>query len=240
MDLNILSKRVVIAAFTVLFIGCNNDDEISQMRLTEENSNDIFAKQGETKPFNAANPYDVAGELHNQILELYFEQEYLPENIEDVDEEIHALILEKTGVSDSLYLDLSVIEDILAVPYSSFLEIVDNPALSSYGQSGFIDFVDSLLLVKSAPYEDLYDFITQYESDVLLDTLLSTNEKRIFLTTTSIIRYSIYFEKRRKDKDWESSVGNIAAAMSGAYEDSISAVTLALVAGLSKDIVTVP
>ena len=64
---------------------------------------------------------------------------------------------------------------------------------------------------------------------------MSSEDKRIILTTTSIIRYSAY-KKKRKDKDWETSVTSIAAAVSGSDECIIVlALKMAATVGLSKN-----
>jgi len=93
-------------------------------------------------------------------------------------------------------------------------------------------FITSLFLLVEEEYEDIHDFVVSYELSVINNSEFNDEDKRIILTTSSLSRYSFYYEKKRKDKDWETSVGNIMAGLSGALENSLTAVNSALVTGI--------
>src|SRR5690606_9318290 len=158
-----------------------------------------------------------------------------PATIEDIDDEIQSLIRANAIITDSLSLILPEADTIIAIldsPYVYLPDIMDSSDLTNNAKIQFTDFIDDLLLISDEEYEDIYEFIVLYEASVFSDVGYTHNDKRIILTVTAIIRYSFYYGKGRKDKDWETSVGNIVAGTKGALEDSISAIRMALVAGL--------
>ncbi|MNW08315.1 hypothetical protein D3C71_2050780 [compost metagenome] len=69
-------------------------------------------------------------------------------------------------------------------------------------------------------------------SDAQADTALTTTDKEIVLTVLSIAEASLLYGKERKDKDWETSVGNIVAAARGAQHGTPCALRLSLTAGM--------
>ncbi|WDO12336.1 hypothetical protein MH928_13505 [Flavobacterium sp. WW92] len=64
------------------------------------------------------------------------------------------------------------------------------------------------------------------------DTALTPGDKEILLTVLSITEASLLYGKERKDKDWETSVGNIVAAARGAQHGTPYALRLSLTAGM--------
>lgn len=95
--------------------------------------------------------------------------------------------------------------------------------------------MSSLKLLENDEYERIYQFIIFYESTVIASDQFTSEDKRIILITSSISRFSLYYGRKRKDKDWDSSVGNRAGAFSGAVSNSLTAVTNALVAGIMSN-----
>ncbi len=239
MDIHSLNKWIIAFILPILLISCNSDESVEDYKSSIENN--ILGKPGIFSPSNSLNPYDSVGNLHNEIVDIYLSANHTHTSVEDINDEIQTLIMASTTVSDSSSLILpgtDVIADILSSPYTSLMDIIDNSDFTSYAKIQFADFVDSLMMMSEEEYEDLYEFITLYESSVLIDIALNSNDKRIILTVTSLVRHSFYYSKKRKDKDWETSVGNIAAGTGGALEDSIAALRMALVTGLSKSIIS--
>src|SRR5690606_29453506 len=103
------------------------------------------------------------------------------------------------------------IEEILDSPESSLLNIVGTSILTNNAQSDLLDFIEALFENKEDEFESLYTFITSFETEISTGSQFNNEDKRVILTLCSIARYSVYYEKKRKDKDWEISVGNIIA-----------------------------
>lgn len=239
MNIHSLNKWIITFILPILLISCNSNESVEDYKSLIENN--ILGKPGIFSPSNSLNPYDSVGILHNDILDIYLSANHTHTSVEDIDDEIQSLILASTVVPDSSSLILpgtAVIADILNSPDTSLTNIIDSSAMTSYSKIQFEDFIDSLMMMNEEEFEDIYDFITLYESSVLINISLNSNDKRIILTVASLARHSFYYSKKRKDKDWETSVGNIAAGTGGALEDSVAALRMALVTGLSKSIIS--
>lgn len=239
MNIHSLNMWIITFILPILLISCNSDESVEDYKSLIENN--ILGKPGIFSPSNSLNPYDSVGILHNDILDIYLSANHTHTSVEDIDDEIQSLILASTVVPDSSSLILpgtEVIADILNSPDTSLTNIIDSSAMTSYSKIQFEDFIDSLMMMNEEEFEDIYDFITLYESSVLINISLNSNDKRIILTVASLARHSFYYSKKRKDKDWETSVGNIAAGTGGALEDSVAALRMALVTGLSKSIIS--
>lgn len=239
MNIHSLNKWIIAFILPILLISCSSDESVEDYKSSIENN--ILGKPGIFSPSNILNPYDSFGSLHNEILDIYLSGNHNHTSIEDINSEIQSLILASTVVLDSSSLILpgtEVIADILNSPDTSLTNIIDSSAMTSYSKIQFEDFIDSLMMMNEEEFEDIYDFITLYESSVLIDISLNSNDKRIILTVASLARHSFYYSKKRKDKDWETSVGNIAAGTGGALEDSVAALRMALVTGVSKSIIS--
>lgn len=240
MNIHSLNKWIMAFILPILLTSCNSDESVEEYKNTLESN--IHGKSGILfSPSNSSNPYDSVGVLHNDILDIYLSGNHTHTSVEDIDNEVQSLIMASTIVSDSSALILpgiDVIADILNSPDTSLTNIIDSSDFTGYAKIQFADFVDSLMMMSNDEYEYIYDFIILYESSVLTDTSLISNDKRIILTVTSLARHSFYYSKKRKDKDWETSVGNIAAGTGGALEDPVAALRMALVTGLSKAIIS--
>lgn len=69
-------------------------------------------------------------------------------------------------------------------------------------------------------------------SDTHPDPGLTSGDRDMLLTILSITEASLLYTKERKDKDWETSVGNIVATARGAQHGTPCALRLSLTAGM--------
>ena len=88
----------------------------------------------------------------------------------------------------------------------------------------------SALKAALADQRKVTDYILSSESLILRDSGIPACEKKMLLTTSAIIRQRLDVEKRkkRKDRDWELSIGHIAATSYGAKYGRANAITSAL------------
>ncbi|MNR45584.1 hypothetical protein D3C85_1644470 [compost metagenome] len=104
--------------------------------------------------------------------------------------------------------------------------------MTSLAKNSLSNFMNDALLWDNVPYEDIHQLILLYELSVMNNDLFNTEDKRIILTTSSITRYALYYDEERKDKDWGASVGNRVGGVSGAINNSSTALSRSLVTGI--------
>ena len=228
----------------LLTFSCTSDTVNSEEIITRGTAEKKLKKaQSLEETLTAENPsniYDLAGKLHNEILDVYLNENYQYYRIPLISQQICAIVNANTEFS-FLNLDdqpacLEKCQDIANDPQMKFDESIANSSLSNLAKVSFSDFMETLLFLEGANYETVHQFIVSYESGVMADAQFSDEDKRIILTTASITRYSLYYEGRRKDKDWESSVGNRAGAFMGAIDNLDSAVGRSLVIGIMANL----
>lgn len=230
-----------LVILTLLIVSCTNDSidytERIESKLSNEKSGKLTRTMQNLSPENSENAYDFAGKLHNDILEIYLPGNYQYTTIAEVNQQIESIVATNTNLL-ALNLDgnstvnLEEIYEIITNPQSKLEGAIANSSLTSIAKLSLSNFMNTITTLENEEYESLYQTIVSYESSVMTDSQFTNEDKRIILTTSSVVRYSLYFAKERKDKDWDSSVGNRAGGVSGALENSSAAVTRSLVTGI--------
>ncbi|KIA95603.1 MULTISPECIES: hypothetical protein [unclassified Flavobacterium] len=227
---------LLILIFPFIAISCTNDGNVDDLS-TNKKVNFKKPKMILQGPENDANPYDSIGRLHNEVLEIYLAANSGSITIEDIMVQIQSIGLSNTFniVQDcSAPTSINIINTILSDPLNNGDTIIENSVLSPQAKTKIKIFLNSLAMIQSNPYDDIYESITTYESEIISNHLLNNVDKRVMLTTASIARYSIYYEKK-KDRDWDSSYGNHIGGIIGALDPSLSPVIMALVIGLAQN-----
>lgn len=232
---NLLSL-VIIAS---LLISCNTEDIENTENLENSTAKEKSIKTGKMltglQPENTANPYDVAGKIHNDILDAYLTGYHTCSTIAQVSQKVDSI--------SALNNDLLSLETSSPIIYGEIQEIIDNPQIeleqaiasspmTSTAKDCLTGFMASMLLWEVNEYSVIHQSIISFEASVMSNSQFSNEEKRIILTTSSITRYAIYYTRERKDKDWETSVGNRVGAVQGAVVNSFAAVKRSTVAGI--------
>ncbi|MBU0941519.1 MAG: hypothetical protein KKD36_08815 [Bacteroidetes bacterium] len=225
----------------LLIVSCTNDSINDTERIENKVANKKSGKLNRTmqnlSPENSANEYDIAGKLHNDILEIYLTDNYQYTTIAEVNQRIKSIVAANTSLSAlnldaNSAVDLEEINEIITNPQSKLQGTIANSSLTTIAKLSLSNFMNTVTTLENEEYESIYQTIVSYESYVITDPQFTSEDKRIILTTSSLVRYSLYFAKERKDKDWDSSVGNRAGAIVGALENSSTAVTRSLVTGI--------
>lgn len=222
-----------ILIFPFIIMSCNTEENTEDLPLNKKVN--FQRKDTVVRPENADNPYDSVGRLHNEVLDIYLATRSVSKTTEDIMAQIQSITSSDSIniVQDCNRLSiLDTINFIVANPQNSAVSIIDNSILSSDGKDNLLEFIELLDVIKTSEYEDIYQFIASYESEILSSTILNNYDKRVILTTSSIVRYSMYYDKK-KDRDWDGSVGNFIGAIVGSLDSSLSPVTMALVVGIS-------
>ena len=189
-------------------------------------------------PENPENVYDYVGKLHNDLLETYLAGNYQYSTISQISEQIETI---STANSDLMLLNLErgvpvnleEIQEIVNNPEAKLDEVIANSSMTTAAKISLSSFMNAALLWKNEEYGAIYQSIISYESAVMTNTEFSGEDKRIILTTSSIARYSLYYDKKPPyDEDWGTSVGNRVGGVSGAIDNSLTAISRSLITGI--------
>lgn len=226
---NFLLMLVIIVS---LLVSCTNENMDENTTLVENSLGKTKSTHSgkmiqTTSPENPDNPYDIAGKIHNDILDSYLTASYPFTTIVQISHTVDSI--------SASHNDFSILEATLPWNFGEIQETVDTPhlkleqAIANSGMTNaakicLANFMNSIVLWETDEYEVIHPTLILFETSVINNTQFTNEDKRIILTTSSIARYSIYYAKEIKDKDWGTSVGNRVAALQGAIANSSTAV----------------
>lgn len=226
---------VILPVFT---IGCS--DEYTNQKIETSQATRSF-KTSDLTTQKSVDPFDRAGEIYNNILDTLDRSSFNPHSIAEVVRLVDSVSKQYSE------LDLLSTETILSKRLSEIKWILNHKDASNDAvinkmltratiredaRKSFSLFVKSLMPRADDPYENVRLMILSYEKYVMDNTEFNSDEKRILLTTTSVVGYSV--DRKRKDKDWETSITKIAATVSGANQDIVLSLKMALTVGICQ------
>ncbi|WP_428229142.1 hypothetical protein [Flavobacterium sp.] len=228
-------KNFLISMLAVLALSCTNDydreDSISNFKTRD----DLSKKNAGLNPENAANAYDITGKIHNDLLDAYLSGNFSDNTISAVSSKIDSISFLNSDLQNlpSHYpANFQEIQEMVDSPEVQLEQIIANSSMSTASKNCLSDFMSSAALWQNSDYEAIHPSIISFEAAVTNNPQFTAEEKRIILTSSAITRYSLYYASERKDKDWETSVGNRVGAVQGALSNSATAVTRSLLAGI--------
>ena len=189
--------------------------------LVEEGGTASLQTEARAKSIGTStNPYEASGavfaEIYEKLLDSVAEQ-----NLGSILATAHTVNGFNTlYLSGYLPLTSSQIEAVVHNSKTNFDALNNILGMSPQGFGRLTAMVNGLQDLKndSASYESAVSFILNLESGILTATDLTEQERRITLMTTALVLQKLDVEKRkkRKDRDWELSIGHIAATAYGA------------------------
>jgi len=228
-------KNFLISMLAVMALSCTNDyareDSISNFKKEDAHTK----KNAGLNPENTANAYDIAGKIHNDLLDAYLSGNFSDNTINAVSSKIDSISFLNSDLQNlpSHYpANLQEIQGIVDSPEVQLEQIIANSPMSTASKNCLSELMSSAALWQNIDYEAVHPSIISFEEAVANNTQFTAEEKRIILTSSAITRYSLYYASERKDKDWETSVGNRVGAVQGALSNSATAVTRSLLAGI--------
>lgn len=195
--------------FSFCIISCSTDTDLSESQITAGLKN---GNNNSVSPQNKSNPFDSVGKQYYDAITLYRQQNQFPNSISEITAELRfaSKAFNSSGLTSRNVIPFTdeIVESIMADPDNSLIAIVQGSTLSVEAKSAVIDFLQGLILQREQEFNLIYNYVVSYESSIIADTTLGTDEKDTILTVASISRYSLYSEAERKDRDWETSVGS--------------------------------
>ncbi|OXB10188.1 hypothetical protein B0A81_04030 [Flavobacterium plurextorum] len=234
-----ISLRLII--LPLLIISCNTDtiDNIESIdsEISNKNTEKTARLMQNMTPENPANIYDFAGKLHNDILDAYLSGNYQYNTIGQISQQIETIAAQNNDLmlltsGTNLSPNLILIQEIINNPQSKLDQTILNSTMTIVAKDNLSNFMNDILVWENDSYEEIYQYIISFESAVISNQAFNSEDKRIILTTSSIARYSTYYDMERKDKDWDTSTGHRVAGLSGAIDDPCTAIKRSLVTGI--------
>lgn len=188
-------------------------------------------------PENPENIYDLAGKLHNDILNVYFAGNYQHTTIAQISQQIETIAAANNDfilldIEANLPINLEIIQEIINDPQVKLDQAIVNSTMTNPAKDNLSDFMSNVVLWQNQSYQEIYQSIISYESSVIANVTFSNEDKRIILTTSSIVRYSFYYDMVDKDKDWDTSIGHRVGGLSGSIDNLSVAIKRSLVTGI--------
>lgn len=217
-----------------LFLSCTNDGD--GIAAIQSSTTSLYAAKTKTvTTTNPANPQDQVGTIYSVLYEGYFPDStrVLYGTLPDITD--YASGEEPFGQLDAnnnLPSDSAILETIITTAASNPELAFSYSALTPNGLASLLGITTILsqMYESDAPYQQVYDAIVSYEGEVVSDPQLSTTDRNILLTSMAVVRQDATGRKprKRKDRDWEFSIGHVAATAYGASESDVSAVLYGL------------
>lgn len=230
-----------LVILSLLIVSCSTDtiDTVESInnKVSNRKSEKTARLAQDLTPENPANIYDYAGKLHNDILDVYLAGNYQYTTIAQISQQIEIiaaanndLMLLNSGTN--LPIDLDLVQEIVNNPQVKLDQAIVNSSMTSAAKDSLSSFMSNVILWENQSYQEIYESIISYESAVIANPVFNNEDKRIILTTSSIVRYSIYYNIVDKDKDWDISIGHRVGGLSGAIDNSSAAIRCSLVTGI--------
>ena len=232
-------KKIYSCLLILTFFASCAEDENTAPEINPALSN---KDGGDVLPAYSANPYDHAGQIFDEIFDAYYDGTIRQTDVLSVIAAVDTIANANTSFTNlgNSYTALTVerVQYLATRSSSDIGGIIGASTLSSSGKTSFSNFLISFVAMYDIESDALkmYNAVAEYEETVITNDLLTANDKRVILTTTSILRYSSYRAKKKPkkntDPDWLISVGHAFGAAEGAEEIMPKAIVEGLVTGI--------
>ncbi|MCV2484337.1 MULTISPECIES: hypothetical protein [Flavobacterium] len=204
-------KTILLCIITILLsVSCSADEDFEAAEILTDLANAPVTDNN--FPANPINPFDMEGKRIYEALEVYYQKNHSPNSVSELADQIRHISnkLDRGEGKSSRLIPFTdeMVQSIMDDPDNSMISIVQNSVLQAYAKTNLINFLQHLIVKRLEEFSITYSYITDYEEEVLADTVFTSEETETILTVASISRYSLYSEEERKDKDWDILVGS--------------------------------
>lgn len=226
----------------IAFISCDSAESLHE-NPTSADVPMTLQHRGDAMPFNTQNPYDSIGIFHNELVDAYYAQGAVSQDVDLV-----IALVESVASEHPYFLRLTPsagpsvspteIATILIDPAQSLSTYMGESILGAAAQDSLYHFVDSIRLVEvtDANYAAFYDYVVVYEAGISSHSLFSAQEKRVLLQITAIARHNAYKKRKRPKKntdlDWNWMTTCAVGSAAGASGAEIKGVLTTVVVGV--------
>jgi len=169
---------------------------------------------------NSDNPFDTIGVIHNELFEVYVTSNNSNNTLQEIAIEIIELINDNSALEKTSILINSAftnqVQQILNYPENNLDTIILESGLSVASETRLNNLIALVSESTTIDYSETCADIISYEKEIIANVSLTPQEKEIILLVSAIVKYSLYDNGDRPDKDWDISVGNIVSIVYGA------------------------
>jgi len=225
----------------VILAGCSPEDTISDASGNDENA---YKKKMALSAGNPSNNYDYTGVLYLELLESHYKSTQPALTLQQLIGHGEALASVNPGflaLDDFMaYQPISVAD---VMPYlTADGQDIENFLTDSFGPVAvtFIEEITtqlSLLKAADASYAQVHASMIEIEASITARQGLPDDERAALLITTSILRYALYHDgkRKRRDRDWEWMTGHIAATANAALDSKPQAILMSFSIDVYQD-----
>ena len=212
-----------------LLAACSPEDTISNPVANRPTGHH---KKFTSSPENPMNPHDHIGSIYGSLVDSYYNMPGQNPTLAQVISRGEALLMK-----DQAFLALLQNEPYIPVtaeeiyPYIEVESDISALLDDRYGPKAlelYQSLANSLgvLLESNAPYAEIRAALIAIEDLAIHAEELPEAERAAILTTTSVVRNALSKggKPRRRDRDWEWMIGNIAATANAALESKPQAI----------------
>lgn len=212
-----------------LLAACSPEDTVSEIQTNEKAA---YVKKAVVSPENPANPYDHMGSIYSNLVDSYYA---IPEQnltLQQVISQGQTLLMQDkaflTLLENEPYVPITAEE---IYPYLNVEGDIAALLDQRYGSKA-LEIYQSVtntlgpLLQADAPYGEIHAALIPIEDLAINAEELPEAERAAILTTISIVRNALSKggKPRRRDRDWEWMIGNIAASANAALDSRPQAI----------------
>ena len=194
-------KNLLFTILTILFCSCSTDD-------FAYSETQINPKASVLKSFKVKSNFHYESKEKGLLSKIKVRNQILvvPERISDL---IISLVNHGHAKASTAKLDSQTLSNDTIVmettPVVALFVIVEESLLGIPLKENVKNYIVSLNALKGQEDCIVDDYIIQYEISKRADQSLSVDEKNTILTISSVSEAALYSEKKRKDRDWETS-----------------------------------
>ena len=194
-------KNLLVIVFFCLFISCSTEDD--NAKSENINTKSIVSTEN-------LSPYqnNTASKKYNHALKAYLQNNRFPHSVEELSNLIQFISDQYEGSNKADSKTHEQIIKIISDPLNELSMILENSLLGVEAKAQLETFIKDLIDLKGKDFQEISNYIVFFEGKVLKNTVLTEQEKESILEVSTVTILSFQEESKRKDKDWETSVGN--------------------------------
>lgn len=234
--------KIIYSCFIILTFSasCTNNENSIQ----ETNPSLNIKSGGDVLPAYSANYYDSAGLIYDELFDAYYNgislSTDIPSVISDVEAIADANALFSNIEDGHQSISAERIQYLASSSNDSIISVIGSSSLSATAKSSFSDFLSTMTVLfdTEEDADTIYNAIIKYEDTIINNTSITTNDQRLILVTTSIMRYSSYRAKKKPKKNTDPYIDIWVTHVFGAIDGAEENIEKSILQGLATFIVS--
>ncbi|MCD0472501.1 hypothetical protein [Flavobacterium sp. JAS] len=194
-------KNLLVIVFFCLFISCSTEND-------NTSSENINSKSIVSQEHLISIENNTASKKYNDALVAYLNKNKYPDSVEELSSMIQFILDQYVASNKAESITYQQILRINNKPINELSTLLGNSLLGMEAKVQLETFIQNLINLQGKDFKEISSYLVFFEEEVLKNTVLTDHEKESILAVSTVSLYSFQNEAKRKDKDWETSVGN--------------------------------